>query len=68
LPDYPLLIPGVGSQHGEAGDLLKNLHNRNFVINSSRGIIYSAPIDAERKEFEKIVREKTIELNSSVNN
>ncbi|MBS1492163.1 MAG: orotidine-5'-phosphate decarboxylase [Bacteroidetes bacterium] len=67
LPDYPLLIPGVGSQHGEAGDLLKNLHNKNFVINSSRGIIYSSPMNVERKEFEKIVRQKTIELNNTIN-
>lgn len=67
LPDYPLLIPGVGSQHGEAGDLLKNLHNDNFVINSSRGIIYSAPVDVDRKTFERTVREKTIELNNQIN-
>lgn len=67
LPDYPLLIPGVGSQHGEAGVLLKNLHNKNFVINSSRGIIYAAAEDVERKEFERIVRAKTIELNNQIN-
>lgn len=68
LPDYPMLIPGVGSQHGESDTLLKNLHNRNFLINVSRGIIYSSPIDVERKTFEKTVRAKTIELNSSINN
>jgi hypothetical protein len=58
----------VGSQHGDAGALIKNLHNDNFVINSSRGIIYSAPMDTDRKSFEKIIREKTIELNNTINN
>ena len=67
LPDYPMLIPGVGSQHGEADGLFKNLHNKNFLINVSRSIIYSSPRDTERKDFEKIVRAKTTELNNSIN-
>jgi orotidine-5'-phosphate decarboxylase len=67
LPDYPMLIPGVGSQHGESDKLMRSLHNKNFLINVSRGIIYSSPPDTDRKNFEKNVREKTIELNNKIN-
>lgn len=67
LPDFPMLIPGVGTQHSQSETLLKNLHNKNFLINASRSIIFSSSMDVERKEFEKIVREKTIELNNQIN-
>ena len=65
-PDVPLLIPGIGAQANDLKTLLNNLHTKNFVINSSRNIIYSASKDCSEKEFAAAVREGTIRLNSEV--
>ncbi|HEX2788232.1 MAG TPA: orotidine-5'-phosphate decarboxylase [Ignavibacteria bacterium] len=62
-----LLIPGVGTQHGDASKLLKSLHNKLFLINSSRGIIYSAPKNCKQREFEDCVYNAAKELNSKIN-
>ncbi|MDA0196521.1 MAG: orotidine-5'-phosphate decarboxylase [Bacteroidetes bacterium] len=44
VPDYFLLIPGVGAQGGSLDEVCKNGLNQDFglLINSSRGIIYSS--------------------------
>lgn len=67
LPDYPMLIPGVGSQHGESDKLMKSLHSKNFLINVSRGIIYSSSMNCNKKKFEENVREKTFDYNNKIN-
>lgn len=43
MNNLPLLIPGVGAQGGELSSLvrlLKKSNHNNFLVNSSRGIIY----------------------------
>lgn len=62
-----LLIPGVGTQHGDADKLLKSLHNKLFLINSSRGVIYSAPKDCKQREFENCVYNAVKDLNTKIN-
>lgn len=44
LPDYFLLVPGVGAQGGTIEDVAKNgLNNEcGLIVNSSRGIIYAS--------------------------
>lgn len=65
--NVPILIPGIGAQKNDLERLMKNIHNNIFVINSSRGIIYSAKQESNRKEFIDAVRKSTIALNDSIN-
>lgn len=66
-PDIPLLIPGVGAQGNEIERLMTNLKSELFLINSSRGIIYSAPKNSSHSEFENAVNQSTIELSDKIN-
>lgn len=66
-PEISLLIPGIGAQANDLSGLLDSLHTKNFVINSSRGIIYSASKNCSETEFADSVREAVIKLNSSIN-
>ncbi|MEO8447124.1 MAG: orotidine-5'-phosphate decarboxylase [bacterium] len=66
-PEVPLLIPGVGAQESDLDELLKNLNTKNFVINSSRNIIYSASKDCTETEFTESVRHAAIALNDNIN-
>lgn len=65
--DIPILIPGIGAQKNDLELLLKNLHNNLFLINSSRGIIYSANMNSSKKEFVNSIRKNTLELNREIN-
>lgn len=65
-PEIPLLIPGIGAQANDLNALLQNLHSKNFVINSSRSIIYSAPKDSSEKEFSDSVVKSLIDLNKLI--
>ena len=65
--DIPILIPGIGAQKNDLELLMKNIHNNIFVINSSRGIIYSAKQESNRKEFIDAVNKSTVALNDSIN-
>lgn len=67
-PGIPLLIPGIGAQANDLKTLLQSLHTNNFVINSSRNIIYSAAKDCNEKEFTEAVVEAVNKLNESVRN
>lgn len=52
--DMPLLIPGIGAQGGDVGDVVpagKNKHGTGMVINSSRGIIFAPNPGAEAKKL-----------------
>ena len=66
-PEISLLIPGIGAQANDLDKLLNSLHTNNFVINSSRGIIYSAPKDCSESEFAESVRNAVNDLNISIN-
>jgi orotidine-5'-phosphate decarboxylase len=63
----PILIPGIGAQKNYLELLMKNIHNNIFVINSSRGIIYSAKQESTKKEFIEAVSKSTVTLNDSIN-
>ena len=65
--NIPILIPGIGAQKNDLRLLLKNLHNNLFLINSSRGIIYSARMNSSKKEFVNSIRRSTLELNRKIN-
>jgi len=58
IPDYFLLVPGVGAQGGSLEDVCKYGMNSNcgLLVNSSRGIIYaSSEIDfAQRARAEAL--------------
>jgi len=54
-PELPLLIPGVGAQGGDRDELIKSIQNKFYLINSSRGILYSADIKCSKHEFEEKV-------------
>lgn len=41
-PDVPLLIPGIGSQGGDAADVMQTAGGGPVLINSSRSIIYAS--------------------------
>jgi orotidine-5'-phosphate decarboxylase len=66
-PEISLLIPGIGAQANDLNELLKSLHTKNFVINSSRGIIYSASKDCSETQFTDSVREALNKLNNNIN-
>lgn len=52
--DIPLLIPGVGAQGGDIVETVKAA-NKNFIINSSRGVIYaSSDTDFAQKAREEV--------------
>ncbi|HEY5536350.1 MAG TPA: orotidine-5'-phosphate decarboxylase [Ignavibacteria bacterium] len=62
-----LLIPGIGAQGNDLQELIFNLCNDVFVINSSRSIIYCSQKNITLPEFTKHVKNKSTELNSLIN-
>lgn len=62
-----ILIPGIGAQGNDLNDLLKNIKNEYFLINSSRGIIYDKEDFGSIKEYEEKVRSKAETLNDIIN-
>jgi orotidine-5'-phosphate decarboxylase len=66
-PEIPLLIPGIGAQENDLKSLMDNLKSENFVINSSRGIIYSADKECTENEFIDSIRDSAEKLNSGIN-
>jgi len=61
-----LLIPGVGAQNNDIEKLIKNIRNDLFVINSSRGIIYSAEKNCDLKEFDNAIVNSVNSLNKQI--
>ncbi|HCN38618.1 MAG TPA: orotidine-5'-phosphate decarboxylase [Bacteroidetes bacterium] len=62
-----LLIPGIGAQNNDLENLIKNIKNDCFVINSSRGIIYSSAKNSSLKEFDKSILNSVNILNTQIN-
>ena len=60
VPDYFLLIPGVGAQGGSLDEVVANGMNKNcgLIVNSSRGIIFAG----NGQDFAKKARAKALEL------
>ena len=66
-PGIPILIPGVGSQEGElelSVSAALDLGSPNFLINSSRSIIYSS---GDSVSFSDSAREAATNLRNSIN-
>lgn len=66
LPQSVFLIPGIGAQGGDIGNVMKNAVAKNFpgiVINSSRSIIFAD----SGKDFAEAAREATIKLKGEIN-
>ncbi len=62
----PILIPGIGSQGNDLKLLMKNLHNKLFLINSSRSVIYSSGKKCTKSRFKESVAEAVNKLNSQI--
>lgn len=66
LPGAPLLIPGLGSQGGDAKKTISyglGTNNSPIVVNSSRGIIYASG----ESNFAEAAREKAKEFKEQLN-
>lgn len=66
IKQKPILLPGVGAQGGSLEEVVKILFKynvENFIINSSRGIIYK---DSSEK-FGEAAREEIIKMNLIIN-
>ncbi len=64
--DFPILIPGVGAQKGDAELTVKYGTDKNgelAIINSSRGVIYAS----SEKDFAQSAREEAKRLRDSFN-
>lgn len=67
-PEVPLLIPGIGAQANDLKRLMNSLgSNNNFIINSSRNIIYSFEKNCSEKEFVDSVRNSAKKLKEEIN-
>jgi orotidine-5'-phosphate decarboxylase len=64
--EIPVLIPGIGAQGGNLAELLKNLKNDCFLINSSRDIIYAGSQTDTPKIYEEKVRSECKKLNDNI--
>ena len=60
VPDYFLLVPGIGAQGGSLDEVVANGMNKNcgLIVNSSRGIIFAG----NEQDFAQRAREKAFEL------
>ncbi len=62
-----ILIPGVGAQGNDLKSLMRNIHNNLFLINSSRGVIYSGNTVEGINNIKKKVVENSITLKNNIN-
>lgn len=65
IKNKPILIPGVGAQGGSLEEVVKILLNnkvQNFLINSSRGIIYKN----NTENFGQAAKEEILNMNSII--
>lgn len=58
------LIPGIGAQGGNLKETISADKSGQYLINSSRGIIYASG----KKDFAQAARKKTIKLKKTINN
>lgn len=67
IANLPVLLPGVGAQGGSLNDVVntfKSKTRKNYLINSSRGIIYKD----SSKEFANAAGAEIKRLNETINN
>ena len=66
MGDMPLLVPGVGAQGGDAGQVVRNGRNAQgtgLIINSSRAIIYAG----KGEDYAVAARQATLALRDQLN-
>jgi len=67
MPNNILLVPGIGTQGGDLELVCRYLKYSNedarFLVNSSRGIIFSDSTE----NFSKVAKEETIKLKNNIN-
>ena len=64
--DMPLLVPGVGAQGGDIGQVVEvglNSRGTGMIINSARGILYAG----NDRDFAQAARAETIKLRDAIN-
>jgi len=66
-PGVSLLIPGIGAQGNDIDLLMENIMTENFVINSSRNIIYAAERSDDLNSISELIRSAALKVNESVN-
>jgi len=64
--NIPLLIPGIGAQGGDIENLMKNIKNDSYLINSGRNILYAGKYDDNPKIYEEKVRLECVNLNNAI--
>ncbi|MCX6158325.1 MAG: orotidine-5'-phosphate decarboxylase [Ignavibacteriota bacterium] len=64
--NIPLLIPGIGAQGNDLKNLMKNLHNKLFLINASRSIIYAGGVNETMTTYLPKVISAANELNQLI--
>lgn len=62
-PGLPVLVPGIGAQGGDLEKTVANLAGGDFVINSSRGIIFAS----SAKDFEMEAQRQAAALKRNIN-
>ncbi len=65
-PGVSLLIPGIGAQGNNPEILIENIKTKNFVINSSREIIYAAGNEDNLNQIMEKIRDEAIKLNKII--
>ncbi|MBS1518759.1 MAG: orotidine-5'-phosphate decarboxylase [Bacteroidetes bacterium] len=66
-PEVSLLIPGIGAQGNDLDELMNNLNSDNFLINSSRDIIYAAGKDDDPDLIKEKIRTAALRVNENIN-
>lgn len=67
VENIPLLIPGIGAQGNDLENLMMNVCNDFFLINSSRSIIFAGHSDDSESAFMHKVSEQANSLNDKIN-
>ncbi|MBK9333199.1 MAG: orotidine-5'-phosphate decarboxylase [Ignavibacteria bacterium] len=65
-PGVSLLIPGIGAQGNDPAILIENVKTKNFVINSSREIIYAAEKEDSLSLISEKIRTSAVKLNKII--
>lgn len=66
-PDVPVLVPGIGAQKNSLERTVTAIQHKQFIINQSRSIIYSAPKAENGAQFREIIRENTVQARNNIN-
>jgi orotidine-5'-phosphate decarboxylase len=64
--NIPLLIPGIGAQGNDLKNLMSSLHNKLFLINASRSIIYAGGVNEAQTTYIPKVIKAAKELNDAI--